>query len=149
MLCPECNRSGATWYGNRRVYATCEICGGCGELKDNGTQASHASYTPLWQEHNESLYERDYGYQNKENNMGYKEIEGLLKQTVERLSQPVQYTADVNDFRELSYRVAILRADAMSAKGLVEKALDIASREIARANDCYVDGDIKELKNEK
>lgn len=64
MNCPECNGTGATWYGNRQVYATCEICGGCGYLGDDGNQTSYAAYTPLWPEHNDSLYERDYGYQN-------------------------------------------------------------------------------------
>lgn len=61
--------------------------------------------------------------------MNYKELERLLKQAIERLSQPVQYSADVGDFRELSHRIALLRADAMLAKGRIEKALEIVSKE--------------------
>lgn len=49
----------------------------------------------------------------------------LIKYAIKTLEHPVQYSADVSDHRELTNRIAILRADAALAKRNLEKSLEL------------------------
>jgi len=52
-----------------------------------------------------------------------------IKQAIATLEQPVQYSSDIEDPRELKGCVKILRADATWAKTSLEKALAFFEKE--------------------
>jgi ATP/maltotriose-dependent transcriptional regulator MalT len=51
-----------------------------------------------------------------------------LEYAIKRLSEPVQYSPELTDFRELQCRVKILREDAQRAKGYAEHALELLKK---------------------
>lgn len=55
----QAGADGATFYGNRSIYATCEICDSTGYLNDDGSQPSETGHTPLWSQHSPGKLECD------------------------------------------------------------------------------------------